>query len=129
MGADPPGDAAPHQMTFARRRTEWRGNCTNTVMTELVANDSVHSTFNPPSEMSVAVPPHILASVPKRTGSRRAMRGLPLRLSWSAVAMGPPRRPNLMRLARRCQPSDRDPDGSGAPLRAGARPGGAARVT
>ena len=93
MVADPPCDAELHQMTRTRRRTEWRGNCTNTVMTELAENDSVHSTFNPPSEMSVAMPPHILASVPKRTGSRRAIRGLPLRLSWSGAAIDSPSPP------------------------------------
>src|SRR3989449_7691655 len=80
----------PLQMTRARSRTEWRGNCTKTVMTEFLGNDSGLSIRMPPSEMSTTVPPHIFASVPKRTDRRLLMRSFLFLMSTSGVVIGRP---------------------------------------
>ena len=87
MPAEPAPPAPLPQMIRARSLTAWRGNCTNTVMTELTGNDSGLSIRIPPSEMSTTVPPHIFASVPKRTDRRLLIRVFPFRLSSSGPAM------------------------------------------
>src|SRR5438034_171699 len=69
IAAPPP--AALHQMTRTRRRTEWRGNCTNTLITELTANDSGLSMRMPPSELSP--PPPRRFAVPRFDGLWRGM--------------------------------------------------------